>query len=1130
MSGTDPSTLVLRNAIAAIEPEPWLRSDIIDALAKASEAMSVASFYHLYFSRLILAFDDPEDAELVEFLSSRMLESEAIVNAHVEEQRDHLRHTVHDFLLGYIILNATSYFRSLSREFASCIGYVGDPMSCLNYAWFLAAHFHDLGYPVEYHHYLLDFTRKVASDFPYVSQVGRGPSVTYRSDAPLTSLFAWRAGLYGVSEGREGAVPTLPQPAVLQQISRPDHALTAAFLLWDRASQRESETPSKQFFNPPVLRTAALACASHNFQYLVPDGGEWFRISLARDPVSFLLQLVDEVQDWSRERIDIDMLWQVGVPKHRYARAVLCEPLRIVMGESGRLDISYAVAVQPFVDDPADPDQLRRAREFLERDLIKRSQSLSKVLKMEKRDIALEGRYFIGSEPWPSDSYQECVVRLALGEPQIRWKSRWQPQIPSPMLNIEPAGAVEVLDRKPGARVLSGPDGEVRCEGCSRGEARIWLDRDGKVVSEGLRPGAIYLLIGAGGIGKSTLLQHVAMNPPSPYSAFYLDVIPSEVRELDFEQISEQPTRLFLVDHFDHVLSQAHAEYWKGEVAQLRVPNNSTLVLACRTEVADGWPYAEIRPDIRVLEAYREGHQAVYPEEFIQQKLGVLRPNLREELANLAFEKKSERWIPLKEVAPSLRGRAIEVKMLREVHGYLRFDHDHVQDALATLGILRAIPRREGNFNLGRELVATSPWVYAFLLWSLCGEKRGISPFLDLGREAYLHLRRETLDCLLRSSRALQWLQHTGASDLGATGEGERRLPIEELDQALAKELQTVQPEHIGLVGETTARSLFNLYFLTAPATEEEAAYRVDLVLRFHSSLGGDADRYFAAQPTAPAKWMLRRRHNVMMTRAYLWARPYREVHRRITFWDNWRDRWEEERRDTENATVNDSVKDYWLAIWMSQRMDVELLALQSHRVGGPADRDEIVRSLKTCIHLAKRGIFHRRRAIEWGTGIADDGYETWAQGLGDQALAHEMVIRRCWEVIDLLREDPLRVVQMTVEFEREIRVLWERARRAVRSQEKLSRFYARCASTVAYAAAIRIFRDNPARPLHEVERGAEKAFNEWLKPYPFEAARDVSFKAVVEFKRIVETIQRLEGVLRNEARRWTGEKGGHNG
>ncbi len=632
MTISEPSTRALREAIAALEPNRWLRDDIIEALDEASKAVSIVSFYQRYFNRLILAFDNPEDAELVDFLSSRMRESEEVVNAHVESQRDHLRHTIHDFLLDYLFLNATSYFHPIAEAFARRVGYRGDPMSCLNYTYFLAAHFHDLGYPVQFHQYLLEFVRQVASDFPHVIHMERSSLMRYGSDAPLTSLFAWRAGLYGDAEGSEGNISTLPARAVREQVDIPDHALTAAFLLWDRATEHESGPSSGERFTAPVLRTAALACASHNFQYLVRHS-KWYRISLARDPASFLLQLVDEIQDWSRERIDVDLLG-------------------------------------------------------------------------------------------------------------------------------------------------------------------------------------------------------------------------------------------------------------------------------------------------------------------------------------------------------------------------------------------------------------------------------------DIGREVEKHRRRETLDWFLRSSRTFQWLQHPGGSDVGITGEDGARLPIEEVDEVLAKESGTVRPEHLGLVRELAVRSLFHHKLEFPPQTEEEAKTWVDMALRYRDL--GEKD-YFASHPTIPARWWAMYRHHMLLTGAYVSSRPYPELYDRMQFWRDWEDRRKEGKCWIENAQVGEPVRDYGLAIWTLDRARVDLASLWNEPVTGPADGKRIINRFEEAIQLAKRAFLHRRRAIEWGTGKAIDGYETLAQGLADQASGYDVVIRDCWEVLEKkLKEDPRGVViRMTVEFEREIRALWERARRVLRPKETLARFYARCARTAAYAASI---------------------------------------------------------------------------
>lgn len=266
-------------------------------------------------------------------------------------------------------------------------------------------------------------------------------------------------------------------------------------------------------------------------------------------------------------------------------------------------------------------------------------------------------------------------------------------------------------------------------------------------------------------------------------------------------------------------------------------------------------------------------------------------------------------------------------------------------------------------------------------------------------------------------------------------------------------------------------------------------------------------------------------RSDTMLTHAYVSSRLDPELYSRMQFWHDWEDRWKEGKCWIENAQVEEPGKDYWLAIWILNRARVDLASLWNEPGTGPADHKRSLQRFEEAIHLAKGAIFRRRRAIEQGTGKAADGYETLAQGLADQASGYDAVIRDCWRVLEKLREDPRGVViRMTVEFEREIRALWERARRVLRPKETLARFYARCARTAAYAASIHAFRDNPTRPLHEVEEAAEKAFKKWLRPYPFEAARDTTFKAETRLAEVLERIQRLEDVLRNEARRWTGE------
>lgn len=376
------------------------------------------------------------------------------------------------------------------------------------------------------------------------------------------------------------------------------------------------------------------------------------------------------------------------------------------------------------------------------------------------------------------------------------------------------------------------------------------------------------------------------------------------------------------------------------------------------------------------------------------------------------------------------------------------------------------------------------------------------------------------MDWLLRSSRTLLWLQHIGASDLGATGEDGARLPIEELDEALSKETGTVRPEHIGLVREAAASSLLHRYSGgPSPPTEADARKMVELALRFR-----DLDKYCASLPTVSERCRITRTHNLILTRAYVRSQQWSELHRQMEFWHEWEQRWEKEKNEIEKAE-DEAVRNYWLAGWMGHRATLDLHNLAREPLTGPADRERMINRLKDAIQLIKNALFLRRRVFARGVGKVDDGYETLAQGLSDQVntLFH---ITDCWPVIARLGDDPpdVGVVQMTVVFAREIKALWERARRVLRPRETLSRFYVRCARPAAYAKAIEKLRENPARPLHEVQRAAEEAFRKWVRTYPFEATRDPAFNAETHLAEIQGTIQRLEGVLRIEARRWRGE------
>src|SRR5438093_8744127 len=112
-----------------------------------------------------------------------------------------------------------------------------------------------------------------------------------------------------------------------------------------------------------------------------------------------------------------------------------------------------------------------------------------------------------------------------------------------------------------------------------------------------------------------------------------------------------------------------------------------------------------------------------------------------------------------------------------------------IQNAMATPGILQPGTRADPPLDLGHELAQHPPWVYVFLVLSLCGPRRGVSPFLNLRRKGFQRLRCNVFERFLGLSRELLWLTHTGVTDVGAQDD---LLPIEQLSQALKDEPETV--------------------------------------------------------------------------------------------------------------------------------------------------------------------------------------------------------------------------------------------------------------------------------------------------------------------------------------------------
>lgn len=229
-----------------------------------------------------------------EFLR-RAMAAEIRLHLNSSRYRDHLTHVLDVFLLGHLLLNCEcTHATEVAETLAGRLG--GEPARrALLENWAVAALLHDIGYQLPGAKGAAGTTRDWAD---YFSLDGR------------TSKFAFDAGstatefLGKLKQVLDGRGIELPDPAWHER----DHGLLSAFRLAQVLLHAiEAEHPRSDA-TVPLMQTdllqkykaALLAVAHHNlFSY---------RADLSSQPLTCLLRLCDELQEWGRRRINVERM------------------------------------------------------------------------------------------------------------------------------------------------------------------------------------------------------------------------------------------------------------------------------------------------------------------------------------------------------------------------------------------------------------------------------------------------------------------------------------------------------------------------------------------------------------------------------------------------------------------------------------------------------------------------------------------------------------------------------------------------------------------------------------------------------------------------------------------------------
>ena len=350
----------------ALGVAPWKGRELVSLLSEVDRDSADAATVYLSFleglRRHLLDADDAQDILFRRLLSHNLL-VEPDLHALSPGTRDHLVHVTQVFLLGWMVLNGTSVFAEAPVTWRP-YGWKSDSREArhekLNQAWLFASLLHDCAYSVELAGTSQGRESAVGAVFGNLYEPGLPGAVAGKAlMKKLEELWHWRSEFSGQPASLPNAILNKHQ----EQVARRDHAFVGAAAVAQQATRWDVRGGDE-------IGAAALAIACHNFQYLVdknapPIGsgeardekgsgdGEtygwsklngWFSLSFEHEPLSALLHLCDELQEWSRERADEAVAYRIGLRRPRYAATRIVD---LSFPDAHRLSLDVVLHRQP---------------------------------------------------------------------------------------------------------------------------------------------------------------------------------------------------------------------------------------------------------------------------------------------------------------------------------------------------------------------------------------------------------------------------------------------------------------------------------------------------------------------------------------------------------------------------------------------------------------------------------------------------------------------------------------------------------------------------------------------------------------------------------------------------------------
>ena len=214
------------------------------------------------------------------------------------EYRGHYVHQFDVYLLGYFILNSIVKVNVTAAEKLNT-------SSNPNFTWLLAATFHDMGYPIEQIDNWLSAFLKVflKVDATYPIEIERILTPIFFDYLRYISEEHYNLTIEPIAPSGHSTVTDWAFHSNLEKnLRKKNHGVISSLLLIHSFFTREKITQSQTWFRETFPTEVLPACHAIALHSLEGRG----KVSFAKCPYAFLLQLCDAIQDWQRSLGGID--------------------------------------------------------------------------------------------------------------------------------------------------------------------------------------------------------------------------------------------------------------------------------------------------------------------------------------------------------------------------------------------------------------------------------------------------------------------------------------------------------------------------------------------------------------------------------------------------------------------------------------------------------------------------------------------------------------------------------------------------------------------------------------------------------------------------------------------------------